>query len=458
MEKAAVYHRLRALGAAGKVCCGMMRALFYGGMITVARFFYSLLFALLLPLILLFMAWQGRKNKGWRQRWSERFGRVVHRPQPGGLWIHAASVGEVLAAAPLVRAFRQQHPAIPLIMTTFTPTGSAQVRRLFGTGVYHMYLPLDLPWMVRRFLRTLQPALLVIIERELWPNMLAACEEQGVPVLLANARLSEKSALTYQKYPKLALPMLQQLTRVAVQDATDGERYLQLGLPEQRLEVTGSVKFDIDVPEGVVQQGAALRAQWGAQRPVLALASSHENEDEQLLDLYPALLETCPDLLLLLIPRHPERFEAVTNAALTRQLKVQRRSKGAVSPAVQVYVADSMGEMLTLLAAADLVLMGGSLIPRGGHNPIEPAALGKATLMGPYHHNFAQIVADLQQLGALQTVPAEPQQLLVALREWLADNAGRQAMGAAGLAAVEANRGAVARLVGHCEELMRLRN
>src|SRR5690606_36852397 len=167
-----------------------------------------------------------------------------------------------------------------------------------------------------------------------------------------------------------------------------------------------------------------------------------DNEDEQLLDLYPALLETCPDLLLLLIPRHPERFEAVTNAALTRQLKVQRRSKGAVSPAVQVYVADSMGEMLTLLVAADLVLRGGSLIPRGGHNPIEPAALGKATLMGVYHHKFSQIVADLQQLGALQLVPAETQLLLAVLRQWLADDAGLKAMGAAGLAAVEANRGA----------------
>lgn len=421
-----------------------------------ARFVYSLLLFLFLPLILLAFWWKGRGGSGWRGRWSERFGRVVHRPRPGGLWLHAASVGEVLAAAPLVKAFRSQYPGVPLIITTFTPTGSAQVRRLFGTGVYHMYLPLDLPWMVRRFLRILQPGLLVIIERELWPNMLAACSEQNIPVLLANARLSEKSARSYQKYPGLSLPMLQQLTLVAVQDVADGQRYLDLGLPEQRLEVTGSVKFDLQVPEGTAEQGAALRAQWGAQRPVLALASSHADEDERLLDLYPALQEACPELLLLLIPRHPQRFEAVTNAAHARRLRVHRRSNGVPAADVQVYVADTMGEMLRLLAAADLVLMGGSLIPRGGHNPIEPAALGKATLMGPYHHNFAEIVANLQQVGALAVVEDDDNALLLTLRRYLQDPAARQAMAEAGRQAVEQNRGAVARLVGHCATLLRL--
>jgi len=358
----------------------------------------------LLPVLVLRLWWRGRLNPGYRQRLRERFGLLPHRPPANGLWIHAVSVGETLAAAPLVKSFQSRHPNVPVIVTTTTPTGSAQVQRLFGAGVYHMYLPYDLPWFWRNFLNALRPGLLVVMETELWPNLLAACEQRHIPVMLTNARLSEKSARGYEKFSALTQPMLQRLSMVAVQNAADGQRFLDLGLPAGRLEVTGSVKFDMDVPPMVQAQGAVLREQWGAERPVLALASSHAGEDELLLDLYPRLLAVCPTLLLLLIPRHPERFEAVTNAVRSRGIRVQRRSAGAASAQTQAYVADTMGEMLQLLAAADLVLVGGSLIAHGGHNPIEPAALGKATLIGPHHMNFAVIVDNLQSAGALAVV------------------------------------------------------
>ncbi|MBS51164.1 MAG: 3-deoxy-D-manno-octulosonic acid transferase [Oceanospirillaceae bacterium] len=421
-----------------------------------ARILYPLLFTLLLPVFVARLWWRGRKNPGYRRRIGERFGRLPHAPRPNGLWVHAVSVGETLAAAPFVKAFQQQYPDVSVIMTTTTPTGSEQVRRLFGNSVFHMYMPYDLPLFLNRFLRTLKPGLLVVMETELWPNLLAACQARHIPVVLANARMSEKSARGYEKFSALTRPMLQRLAMVAVQNPVDGERFVQLGLPADRMEVTGSVKYDVTVPAGIHDKGRALRAEWGGQRTVLALASGHGGEDELLLDLYPRLQEAVPDLLLLLIPRHPERFEAVTNAVRSRGLRVQRRSSGSASEQTQVYVADTMGEMLQLLAAADLVLVGDSLIAHGGHNPIEPAALGKATLIGPHHMNFAVIVDNLQNAGALALVSDQADELLEQLQNYLSDADLRSRMGAAGQAAVDANRGAVKRLTELCSAHLKL--
>ncbi len=410
-----------------------------------ARFFYTLIYSLFIPLIVARLWWRGRLNPGYRQRIAERFG-LIHGARANGLWVHAVSVGETLAAAPFIDDFRKRYPDLPVTVTTTTPTGSDQVRRLFGDDVFHVFLPYDLPWIWQLFLKRLAPGLLVVMETELWPNLLAACERRKIPVMLANARLSEKSARGYTKFSALTAPMLKRLSLVAVQNATDGQRFLSLGLPESRLEVTGSVKFDVQIAPDIHQQGQALRQQWGEQRMVLALASSHAGEDELLLDLYPSLLQQCPDLLLLLIPRHPERFDAVAAAVQQRGLVLARRSVGNASAGTQVYIADSMGEMLLLLAAADLVLVGGSLIAHGGHNPIEPAALGKATLMGPHHMNFAVIADELLQRGALQIVSDQPEALQLQLQGYLSDAEARQQMGVAGLQAVTDNRGAVSRL------------
>lgn len=419
-----------------------------------ARFLYTLLYALLLPVFVARLWWRGRQNPGYRQRIGERFGRLPHRPGKHGLWVHAVSVGETLAAAPYIKAMQQRYPDLPIIVTTTTPTGSEQVKRLFGERVFHMFLPYDLPAFWRPFLKQIQPGLLVVMETELWPNLMAACESRDIPVMLANARLSEKSARGYARFAALTTPMLKRLSLVAAQNATDGQRFTELGLNANQLEVTGSVKFDVDLPANVQQEGEALRHEWGAERRVLALASSHADEDEQLLALFPQLQQQCQDLLLLLIPRHPERFDAVTQAAKQAGLRVQRRSQGPASLDTQVYVADTMGEMLQLLAAADLVLMGGSLIAHGGHNPIEPAALGKATLIGPHYTNFAVIADNLVSEGALVVV--QPDTLAEQLLCYLEDAARRQAMGVAGETAVARNRGAVKRLVALSAAFLKL--
>lgn len=417
-----------------------------------ARHIYTLIYSLSLPLIVARLWWRGRANPGYRQRVSERFGFLPHRPRPGGLWVHAVSVGETLAAAQFVKQFMEQNPNTPVIITSTTPTGSEQVKRIFGERVFHMYLPYDLPSFINRFIKNIQPGALVIIETELWPNLLASCAKHDLPVVLANARLSEKSARGYAKLPALTRPMLHSLNVVAVQNPTDGQRFIELGLPTGRMKVTGSVKFDVTVPEDCHKQGVALRGQWGADRPVLALASSHPTEDEQLLDTYPALEKAIPGLLLLLIPRHPERFEPVTNAARSRHLHVHRRTNGNVSDDIQIYVADTMGEMLNMLAAADVVVMGGSLYPGGGgHNPIEPAALGKATLIGADHINFTSIVNELTEAGAIAVCES-----LSALQDevirLLSNRDAREAMGQKGLDVVESNRGAVAQLLALVKE------
>jgi 3-deoxy-D-manno-octulosonic-acid transferase len=423
---------------------------------SVARFFYTLIYSLLLPVFVARLWWRGRANPGYRQRISERFGYIPHHPQKGGLWIHAVSVGETLAAAPFVKRYMMEHPGTPIIITSTTPTGSEQVKRLFGERVFHMYLPYDLPIFIHRFIKAIRPGALMIMETELWPNLLAGCEQHQVPVVLANARLSESSARGYDKFSALTRPMLHRLSLVAAQNIDDGQRFLKLGLPTDRLQVIGSVKFDITIPDDCLSKGVELRAQWGTDRPVLALASSHPDEDEQVLDIFRTLEKEVPDLLLLLIPRHPERFEAVTNAARSRQLSVHRRSNGAVKNQIQVYVADTMGEMLLLLASADLVIMGGSLIEHGGHNPIEPAALGKATLIGPYYANFAAIVDTLKDDGALAVI-SDLEQMKDVISSYLHDQERRVVMGRKAQAAVDENRGAVAQLVQLTSELMSVR-
>jgi 3-deoxy-D-manno-octulosonic-acid transferase len=413
----------------------------------VARHLYTLIYSLFLPIIVARLWWRGRTNPGYRQRIAERFGFLPHQPRPGGLWVHAVSVGETLAAAQFVKQFMVQNPDTPVIITSTTPTGSEQVKRIFGERVFHMYLPYDLPSFINRFIKNIRPGALVIIETELWPNLLACCDQNDLPVVLANARMSERSARGYGKVSALTRPMLHSLNIVAVQNPTDGQRFIELGLPTGRLKVTGSVKFDVTLPEGCHQNGTALREQWGVSRPVLALASSHPTEDEQLLDIYPALEEAIPGLLLLLIPRHPERFEPVTNAARSRHLRVHRRTNGPASNDTQIYVADTMGEMLNMLAAADVVVMGGSLYSGGGgHNPIEPAALGKATLIGADHINFTSIVSELSEAGAMAVCESLPALQKEAIR-LLKDSTAREAMGKNGLDVVETNRGAVTQLL-----------
>ena len=425
-----------------------MRPISALGPVQVVRFLYSVLLTLLLPVLLLRLWWRGRLNPAYRGRISERFGRLASQPPAGGIWVHAVSVGETLAAVPLIRALQQRYPDTPVLVTTTTPTGSAQVRRLFGDTVWHQYLPWDLPWLLAPFLKRLQPSLLVIMETELWPNLIAACDARGIPVMLANARLSARSARGYQRFAALTRPMLAGLDCVACQNTTDGQRFVDLGLPAERLTITGSIKFDLTIDTALAAQAEALRQSWGPARPVLILASSHAGEDEALLDQLPALQQQVPELLLLLVPRHPERFDAVAAELVRRGLAFVRRSEQpsvASAHAASVYLADTMGEMMRLLAASDLVVMGGSLFDIGGHNPIEPAALGKPVLMGPYGFNFADIVRELESAGGLQLTRLET--LQADIGRLLADPRRGQQMGECGRQVVERSRGAVDRML-----------
>ncbi|ABC32647.1 3-deoxy-D-manno-octulosonic-acid transferase [Hahella chejuensis KCTC 2396] len=413
-----------------------------------ARFLYTLIYYLILPLILVRLYWRGRAAPAYRLRWRERLGwfkapAFAQRP----LWIHSVSVGETVAAALLVNRLLKEHPERPIVVTTMTPTGSERVKALFGDRVFHVYAPYDLPGPVMRFLRRLNPCALVIMETELWPNWIAMCAAQGIPTMVANARLSERSARGYGKVSAITRPMLQKLSWVAAQNAADGGRFAALGLPQKNLSVTGSIKFDISVSEELRAESAALREAWGGPKRFIWVAgSTHEGEDSVILAAHQQLLAHRPEALLVIVPRHPERFDKVGEDILQAGLRMARRSRNdAVVPGTQVLLGDTMGELLRLYAAADLAFVGGSLVDTGGHNPLEPAAVGKPVLMGPAVFNFADICSQLEQAQGLRFV--ERRTLGDALLELCDDEVARLRMGEAASKVVNENRGALDRLL-----------
>lgn len=412
------------------------------------RGLYTLLFYLLLPLIFLRLLWRSRLAPAYRRRIGERFGFFAAPALRAPIWVHAVSVGETIAAAPMIRALRQRHPECDIVVTTMTPTGSERVRALFGDDVFHVYAPYDVPDCIGRFLRRVRPRLLIIVETELWPNTVFACRARGIPTLLANARLSAKSARGYARVGALTRPMLRALDRVVAQNAEDGERFVELGLPRDRLLVSGSIKFDIAIDESLRRAALAEREHWGVrQRLVWIAASTHDGEDAALLDAHRRLREHHPDALLVLVPRHPERFDAV--AALIEQwgMACARRSrKEPVALETAVLLGDTMGELLLLLGCADIAFVGGSLIPRGGHNTLEPAAWGLPILTGDSDFNFREISALLQRAGALAAV-ADADALARELALLAGDGGERHRRGQRAAAVVAANRGALERLL-----------
>lgn len=414
-----------------------------------ARLLYTLLLYCLTPLILLKLWLRGRKSPEYRQRWGERFGLIPdfaarHAVRP--LWIHSVSLGETVAITPLVEQLLAQYPEQPIIMTTMTPTGSERVRAQFGGRVMHVYCPYDLPDVLSRFHNRVKPSCCVIVETELWPNLIHSCASRNVPVLVANARLSARSAKGYQRFAWLTRPMLRDISCIAAQNPVDGQRFVDIGLDPKQLEVTGSIKFDITPPQGDEEEIQQLRSAWGVDRPVLIAASTHDDEEQQLIGLYKALQDSGPELLLILVPRHPERFVEVYNQCLRAGLKTSRRSLREPPAAdINVYLGDTMGDMMKLYGAADIAFVGGSLIERGGHNPLEPAVLGKPVLMGSHLFNFQQIADQLEKQQAL-TVVSDIKQLQLVVKQLLDNPEQVKMMGAAGQAYMDANRGALARL------------
>ena len=363
-------------------------------MVAMARAIYSLLFYLLTPLILLRLLWRGRKAPDYRRRWSERFGFVpVVDAGRQVIWVHSVSVGETLAAVPMIKQLQARHPEALLAVTTMTPTGSARVKAVFGSSIYHVYAPYDLPDVLHRFLNRIHPDVLVIMETELWPNLVHSCRGRNIPVVVANARLSEKSAKGYQTFSRLTLPMLQRINCIAAQHQDDGARFLELGLSERQLVVTGNIKFDLSLDDEIKTKAQVLKAQWqgDSKRPIWLVASTHRGEDEIILDSFEQIRLSLPELLLVLVPRHPERFDEVFQHCSRRGLHVVRRSTGA-SPSLgdQVLLGDTMGELLLFFGACDIAFVGGSLVPVGGHNLIEPAAWQVPVISGPHLFNFVE--------------------------------------------------------------------
>ncbi len=411
------------------------------------RLLYTLCFYLLVPVILLRLFWRGLKAPAYRSRLAERFGWFTAPALNKPLWIHAVSVGETIAAAPLINRLLAENPAQQIIVTTMTPTGSERVRALFGERVFHVYAPYDLPDAIGRFLKRCRPCALIIMETELWPNTIHACSRRNLPVLVANARLSARSARGYARFGALSRSMLQQISRIAAQHQDDGQRFTQLGLPTDRLTITGSIKFDLELPNNLHKDAQALRRQLGSARPIWIAASTHAGEDERLLQAHRHLLKRHPNLLLILVPRHPERFDQVYQLCGEQGLSTARRSRTEpCTDATRVLLGDTMGELMLFYGAADIAFVGGSLVANGGHNPLEPAALGLPILMGPHLFNFSHICTQLQDAGGLRVVDADAQAISDALANWLSQPGQREAAGQAALGVVKANQGALSRL------------
>ncbi|MBZ0087363.1 MAG: lipid IV(A) 3-deoxy-D-manno-octulosonic acid transferase [Thermomonas sp.] len=399
----------------------------------VLRALYSATLYLLVPITLYHLIWRGFRQRAYFQRWDERYASYAPAGAPAPVWLHAVSVGEVNAAAPLVDRLRQLRPDLRVVVTTITPTGSERVRKLWGDAVTHVYLPYDLPGAVARFLDQFQPALALIVETELWPNLLFGCRDRGIPTHILNARLSARSLRGYRVLAPLIRRALATVRLVAAQSADDARRFERLGAAPERTRVTGNLKFDIPPP----QTGDfvhAFAAALGQPRPVWIAASTHEDEEAPVLDAHRLLRERHPAALLLWAPRHPERFRAVAQRAREAGFRVASRgTERWPQPETDVFVIDTLGELTSFYACASVAFVGGSLQPIGGHNLLEPAATGTAILSGPQLHNFVDIAQRLRLAQAMRVVEdaAALAQALAALfdnvdaRETMAANAAR---------------------------------
>jgi 3-deoxy-D-manno-octulosonic-acid transferase len=412
------------------------------------RLLYSAVLYILIPFVVLRLFFLSARNPAYRKRIHERFG-FVQRPvssQPV-IWIHAVSVGEVHAAKPLVERIIRSYPHYQLLITTMTPTGAEAVHNHFGFRVLHYFIPYDLPGAVHRFILRIQPALLVVMETEIWPNLFYYCRRNNIPVVIANARMSEKSFTGYKRLSGLALDTLSNVSFVITQGKADAERLVALGADKSRVTVSGSIKFDIEFPEDIKKQGLLLRQNLFGNRPVWIAASTHAGEEKIILSAFGNILQQHPDCILILAPRHPERSNIIAELSDKSGFVTVRKSQGQkVDDQVKVYVLDTLGELPEYYAAADLAFVGGSLIPHGGHNMLEPAYLGIPVITGPNNHNFSEISTMLQRSGAAWIV-MNAEELAHQVNLLLTDKNLRHDSGEKGRKLVEINRGSIHRLM-----------
>lgn len=412
------------------------------------RVIYTFIFYLLLPFILLRLLWRSIATPAYAKRWAERFGFFpALTTGKKVVWLHTVSVGEFLAALPLIRRL-QADENLQLVITTTTPTGSERVQATLDHSVFHVYAPYDLPDVLARFLKRVKPSLYLVMETELWPNTLAACARHNIPALLINGRLSEKSARGYERFGALTKPMLQDLSRAAIQNSTDAARFVALGLPDERMIITGNIKFDLSLRDDLRAQAITLKNQLSnsGQRLVLIAASTHQNEDEIILDAFAQVrassFESARAAVLVLVPRHPERFERVGQLCASRGFTTAKRSERSWNNQIDILLGNTMGELMLMFGASDIAFVGGSLVPNGGHNFIEPAAWGLPLVSGEHLFNFAEVARLLMDAGALTTVNSA-QSLADEFIRLLGNESIRMELGAAALQVALDNRGAL---------------
>lgn len=411
---------------------------------------YTLLLYLLLPYILFHLLWRSRRQPEYLHHVGERFGFYRGKPSAPLIWLHAVSVGETRAAVPLVAQLLTHYPKHRILLTHMTPTGRETGRQLFGDRVLQCYLPYDFPFAAQRFLRHFKPEIGLLMETEIWFNLVQACRNARVPLLLVNARMSEKSARKYGRFRTLSHDSLQSLAAIAAQTETDARRLTELGAPAVR--ITGNLKFDVAVPQNAIDLGENLRLRFGAARPVFLAASTREGEEALIMEAL-AKIDT-PDLLVVIVPRHPQRFGQVAALLTQRGIRFQRRSEGQpVAPETQVLLGDSMGEMFAYYAACDIAFIGGSLLPLGGQNLIEAAAMGKPVLIGPHTFNFAEVSELAVQAGAARRVE-NADELMLSVGDLLKAPEKIKAMSVAALAFADRHRGATERLMALVNEVL----
>ena len=418
------------------------------------RIAYLVLTYLLMPVYAAYWFIRGITNRAYWDRFSQRFGRNYPYLPAGCIWVHAVSVGEVQAAVPLVRSLARMFPNRHILITTVTPTGAARVRLLFADTVEHCYIPFETPNAVTNFFNSVNPQIALVMETEIWPNLYHECGHREIPLVLVSARISPKSVENYRKFLPLFRETLSHGIVIAAQSELDAERFRSLGATPERTWVTGNIKFDVELPEGLEKQGAELRRNNFEDRPVWVAASTHDREEEQVLHAHARVRERFPNALLILIPRHPERFPAVRAMLHKSGCRFISRTEGLpCTPDIDVFLGDTMGEVPLFYAASNVAFVGGTLVPVGGHNLLEPAALGKPVVIGPHVFNMQDIANKFERLGASITVN-NAGQLGEAVADLFADPGTAIDIGNRGREIVQQNRGSLGRLLTLLEPLV----
>jgi 3-deoxy-D-manno-octulosonic-acid transferase len=418
------------------------------------QFAYAVLTYLLLPVYACYWFFRGLTNRTYWDRFGQRFGKGYPRIPGGCIWVHAVSVGEVQAAVPLIRALIDRYPHRQMLVTTVTPTGAARVRLLFGQTVNHSYIPFETPNAVTSFFNAVRPQIALVMETEIWPNLYRECGRRSIPLVLVSARISPRSVVSYRKFLPLFKETLSHGIVIAAQSQADADRFRSLGAAPERTWVTGNIKFDIQLPEGLVSAGAHFRRDNFEGRPVWVAASTHDKEEQQILHAHRIVLEQISDALLVLIPRHPERFSVVRMLLHREGLRFISRTDGLPCTSdIEVYLGDTMGEVPMFYAAGNVAFVGGTLVAVGGHNLLEPAALGRPVVTGPYLFNTQDIADKFEKLGASITVN-NAGQLASAIIDLFSNPATAEDIGNRGRELVLCNRGSLERLLKMVEPLL----